>query len=93
MEVLIDLTLDALCQVGKQPGGTRLLREKLMTPIEASMQNMRLPKGYAYVPVDVFVKGTIAPTQSDLLEKQRVLSSSVPPQLPDVGSMSVEEPH
>lgn len=32
-----------------------------MTPIEASMQNKRLPKGYAYVPVDVYVKGTIAP--------------------------------
>ena len=80
-------------QVGKQHGGSRLLREKLMTPIEASMQNMRLPKGYAYVPVDVFVKGTIAPTQSDLLQKQRVLPTSVPSESPDAGSMSVEEPH
>lgn len=27
-----------------------------MTPIEASMQNQRLPKGFAYVPVDCLAK-------------------------------------
>lgn len=53
-----------------QHGRTRLHREQLMTPMEASILNMRLPKGYAYVPVDVYVKGTITPTQPDLVEKE-----------------------
>lgn len=53
-----------------------------MTPTEASMQNMRLPKGYAYVPVDVYVKGTIAAPLSDALEKQQ-LATSLPSQLHD----------
>lgn len=34
-----------------------LQREVVMTPTEASMQNQRLPKGYAYVPVVYLAKG------------------------------------
>lgn len=34
-----------------------LQREVVMTPTEASMQNQRLPKGYAYVPVVCLTKG------------------------------------
>jgi hypothetical protein len=60
---------------------TKLHREKLMTPTEASMQNMRLPKGYAYVPVDVYVKGTMAAPHPDELEKGH-LATSVPSHLP-----------
>ncbi|CAN6480180.1 unnamed protein product [Victoria cruziana] len=33
-----------------------LQKEVVMTPIEASMQNQRLPKGFAYVPVDCLAK-------------------------------------
>lgn len=53
-----------------------------MTPMEASILNMRLPKGYAYVPVDVYVKGTIIPTQQlDPVEKeqQQLPPTSLPP--------------
>ena len=50
-----------------------------MTPMEASILNMRLPKGYAYVPVDVYVKGTITPTQSVLVEKEQQLPPSLLP--------------
>ncbi|XP_024388731.1 uncharacterized protein [Physcomitrium patens] len=70
-----------LKKVKKQHGRTRLHREQLMTPMEASILNMRLPKGYAYVPVDVYVKGTIAPTQADIVEKQQqqLPPTSLPP--------------
>lgn len=34
-----------------------LQREVVMTPTEANMQNRRLPKGYAYVPVNCLTKG------------------------------------
>lgn len=64
----------------KKHGRTRLHREQLMTPMEASILNMRLPKGYAYVPVDVYVKGTIIPTQADPVEKEQLLPpTSLPP--------------
>jgi hypothetical protein len=65
----------------KKHGRTRLHREQLMTPMEASILNMRLPKGYAYVPVDVYVKGTIIPTQPDGVEKeqQQMPPTSLPP--------------
>ncbi len=66
---------------GIQHADTKLHREKLMTPTEASMQNMRLPKGYAYVPVDVYVKGTIAAPHPDELKKGH-LATSVPSHLP-----------
>eukprot|EP00252_Welwitschia_mirabilis_P002941 TRINITY_DN12946_c0_g1_i2.p1 TRINITY_DN12946_c0_g1~~TRINITY_DN12946_c0_g1_i2.p1 ORF type:complete len:1402 (+),score=312.18 TRINITY_DN12946_c0_g1_i2:439-4644(+) len=38
-----------------------LQREIIMTPTEASMQNQRLPKGYAYVPILYLAKGKMAP--------------------------------
>ncbi|KAG0604949.1 hypothetical protein M758_9G021400 [Ceratodon purpureus] len=63
----------------KKHGRTRLHREQLMTPMEASILNMRLPKGYAYVPVDVYVKGTITPTQPDPIEKEQQLPPALLP--------------
>lgn len=77
----MDSIITRLTGMWSQHGRTRLHREQLMTPMEASILNMRLPKGYAYVPVDVYVKGTIIPTQQpDPVEKEQQLPpTSLPP--------------
>ncbi|XP_002989242.2 uncharacterized protein LOC9650015 isoform X1 [Selaginella moellendorffii] len=55
-------------------------REKIMTPTEASMHNRLLPKGFAYVPVDVLEKGvmkrqqeqaTVQPQQQESDQQQQ----------------------
>ncbi|ERM97617.1 hypothetical protein AMTR_s00173p00060580 [Amborella trichopoda] len=43
-----------------------LQREVVMTPTEASMQNQRLPKGYAYVPMVCLSKGKPASPDTEL---------------------------
>lgn len=45
----------------------RLHTEVVMTPTEASVQNQRLPKGYAYVPVVLLSKGKVNPSASAAL--------------------------
>ena len=42
----------------------------VMTPTEASVQNQRLPKGYAYVPVGVLPKGKVSAQEASALKDQ-----------------------
>ena len=44
--------------------------EMVMTPTEASVQNQRLPKGYAYVPVGVLPKGKVSAQEASASKDQ-----------------------
>ncbi|KAF3779872.1 Jade-1 protein [Nymphaea thermarum] len=43
-----------------------LQKEVVMTPIEASVQNQRLPKGFAYVPVDCLAKEQLVSHEAEI---------------------------
>ncbi|MCO5559526.1 hypothetical protein L7F22_013127 [Adiantum nelumboides] len=55
-------------RLGKHQKAETLHTEVVMTPTEASVQNQRLPKGYAYVPVGTLPKGKLNLTEASVLK-------------------------
>eukprot|EP00250_Pteridium_aquilinum_P003700 c14005_g1_i1 orf=331-4776(-) len=55
-------------RLGKHQKAETLHTEVVMTPTEASVQNQRLPKGYAYVPVGTLPKGKMNLSEASALK-------------------------
>ncbi|KAI5062799.1 hypothetical protein GOP47_0021346 [Adiantum capillus-veneris] len=55
-------------RLGKHQKAETLHTEVVMTPTEASVQNQRLPKGYAYVPVGTLPKGKPILSEASVLK-------------------------